>query len=66
MLVNSRCLYASNLSSIGMRDEKRRILLTGSAGYIGPKLTCNLLARNYEVVVLDFLGSYTLEEKKMK
>ena len=34
---------------------KKKILITGGAGYIGSKLTTKLLDLNYEVTVVDIL-----------
>ncbi len=42
-------------------DTKKRILITGGAGFIGSHLTDNLLERGDEVVVIDDLSTGSLE-----
>ena len=48
---------------------KKKIFITGGAGYVGAVLTPNLLSKNYEVTVLDLMiyGKEVLKEhKKLK
>jgi ADP-L-glycero-D-manno-heptose 6-epimerase len=42
---------------IGKAGRKKMILITGGAGFIGSYLHGELVARNYETVIVDWLGS---------
>ena len=35
----------------------RNVLITGGAGYIGSKITSDLINKNYNVVIIDNLSS---------
>jgi len=47
-----------------MRDNFKKVLVTGGAGFIGSHLVDRLIAQNYEVTVLDNLSSGNLNNLK--
>ncbi|KAJ8673308.1 hypothetical protein QAD02_004570 [Eretmocerus hayati] len=49
-----------------MAEDKRNVLVTGGAGYIGSHTVLELLNANYEVIVIDNLSNAFKDEKSGK
>ena len=54
-------LFSSELGILYQREEMRKVIVTGGAGFIGSNLAEELLSRDYYVIVLDDLSTGKLE-----